>query len=253
MLSPWPTYNHMWYVLYLILYTFLLVPLFAFINGKRGTRTLSSLESWLIKGTRLLWAPYILYLVAYFYTGRNDITHAVWDDWFGHFIYAYILILGVIFVRMPKVWQAFEKIRYASLSLALLSYGIILIKYNFDTPLNVIDWNLMEMIIKWSWVATLIGFARHYLNFKNRFLQYANGIVYPFFILHQTIIIVIGYYIIDWGLDGVFEFLLIALGTVFISLALIEFVIKPFNILRLIFGLKQKKRERKLAVNSHSP
>ncbi|MBT6330468.1 MAG: acyltransferase family protein, partial [Kordiimonadaceae bacterium] len=225
-------------------YTILLVPLFAFINSENGISKLASLEKWLIKGARVLWAPFVLYLAVFFYTGHNDITHAIWDDWFGHFVYAYILILGVIFVRMPKVWQAFEDARYKSLALALASYGVIMIRYNWNTPLDVIDWDLLEMIMKWSWVATLIGFARHYLNFKNDFLGYANGIVYPFFILHQTVIIIIGYYIIDWGMNGIFEFIAIAIGTFVLSIALIELVIKRSNILRVLFGLKTIKRER---------
>ncbi|MDG1857845.1 MAG: acyltransferase [Emcibacteraceae bacterium] len=244
MLTPWPTYNHMWYVLYLLLYTVLLVPIFIFINSDRGVLALKSLEQWLIKGTRVLWAPFILYLSVYFYTGHNEITHAIWDDWFAHFVYAYILILGVLFVRMPECWKAFDDIRFYSLAVALLSYGLIMIKYNWNTPLDAIQWDLIEMIMKWSWPAALIGFARHYLNFTNGFIRYGNSVVYPFFILHQTITIIIGFYIIDWGLNGVGEFICIAFGTIALSLALIELVIKRSNILRICFGLKTIKKER---------
>lgn len=252
MIAPFPTYNHMWYVVYLFTYTLVLVPLFLFINTEIGINTLSKLENWLCKGIRLLWIPYILYLSVFFLTGHNNITHAINDDWFGHFIYAYILILGVLFVRMPKCWQAFEDIRYWSLCLALTSYAVILIKYNWNTPLNVIQWDLVEMIIKWSWVATLVGFARYCLNHTNNALKYCNSIVYPFFILHQTVTIIIGYYIIDWGLSGPMEFMLIAIGTYVISLLLIELIIKKSDILRLLFGLKLKKKEPKFVMNSNS-
>jgi len=252
MLTPWPTYNHMWYVLYLLIYTVLLVPLFMFINSEKGINTLSKLENWLIRGTRALWAPFAIYLSVFFYTGHNDITHAVWDDWFGHFVYAYILILGVLFVRMPKIWQAFENIRYASLLLALASYGVIMIRYNWNTPLDIIQWDLLEMVLKWSWVATLVGFARLYLNISNDFLRYANGIVYPFFILHQTVIIVIGYYIIDWEMNGVLEFMAIMVGTFIICFALIEMVIKKSNILRVLFGLKTIKKEHAVNLTARS-
>lgn len=252
MLTPWPTYNHMWYVLYLLLYTVLLVPLFLYINSEKGNLTLKAFEGWLIKGARVLWAPFIIYLSVFFYTGHNDVSHAVWDDWFGHFVYAYILIIGILLVRMPKCWQAFEDNRFYSLALALLSYGIIMIRYNWNTPLDIIDWDLLEMIMKWSWTATLIGFARRHLNFTNSFIRYGNGIVYPFFILHQTVIIIIGYYIIDLGLNGIGEFLMISLGTILISIALIELVIKRSNVLRLLFGLKTIKKERVSYVKARS-
>ena len=253
MLAPFPTYNHMWYVLYLFIYTVILVPLFLFINSDVGKKALNSLEKWITKGARILWAPYVLYLSVFFYTGHNDVTHAVNDDWFGHFIYAYILILGVIFVRMPKTWQAFENVRFISLALALSSYAIILTKfYVADSVFNFISWDLLEMIIKWSWVATLIGFARRHLNFGNSFLDYCNGIVYPFFILHQTVTIIIGYYIIDWGMNGMFEFMATLIGTYVISLFLIETLIKKSNVLRLLFGLKFIKKEPELVFNSSS-
>lgn len=250
MIAPFPTYNHMWYVVYLFTYTIILIPLFMYINSEKGKNALARFENWMIKGIRVLWMPYILYLAVFFYTGHNNITHAINDDWFGHFIYAYILVLGILFVRMPKCWQAFEDIRYWSLALALISYGIIMIKYNWNTPLDVIPWDLVEMIIKWSWVAMLIGFARRYLNQSNSILNYCNSIVYPFFILHQTVTIVIGYYIIDWGLNGPMEFLVIATGTYVISFLLIEAVIKRLNLLRLLFGLKLIKKEPELVMNS---
>lgn len=252
MLTPWPTYNHMWYVLYLFFYTVLLVPLIIYINSASGIRFLGKMETWLTKGTRILWAPFILYLVAFLYTGHNNITHAVWDDWFGHFIYAYILVLGVLFVRMPQCWQAFEENRFKSLAVALISYGAIMVRYNWNTPFDVIPWDLIEMVIKWSWVAMLIGYARYFLNFSNSVLKYSNRIVYPFFILHQTVTIVIGYYIIGWGLTGGLEFIMIATGTYVICLLLIELVIKRMNILRLLFGLKLTKKEPEFASNSSS-
>ncbi len=241
MITPWPTYTHMWYVLYLFFYTLLLIPLILFINSNNGVKTLETLENWLIKGIRLLWAPYIIYLGILLYFGHNNVTHNILDDGFGLLVFAYILTLGVIFVRMPKVWQAFEKIRYWSLILALVAYGIVLIKYNWSTPLDVINWDLMEMILKWSWIATLIGFAKRYLNFTNASLKYCSSIVYPFYILHQTVTIMIGYYIIAWGMGGIMEYFTIALGTILISLILIEGLIKQTNLTRILFGLKTKK------------
>jgi hypothetical protein len=57
---------------------------------------------------------------------------------------------------------------------------------------------LMRTTTSWSWLLTFIGFANHHLNFSNRFLKYANEAVLPFYILHQTVIVVIGYFIKDW-------------------------------------------------------
>lgn len=243
MITPWPTYTHMWYVLYLFCFTIILIPLFYFINSEKGIKVLQNFEEWLIKDLRLLWTPYIIYLSVFLYFGHNDVSHNIFDDWYALCIFAYILVMGVIFVRMPKVWSRFESIRYWSLSIALFSYIIVLIKYHFDTPLNIVNWDLMEVFLKWAWIATIIGFAKRYLNFTNSTLRYFGSLVYPLYILHQTVTIVIGYYIIDWGFNALMEFLIISLGTFAICLLLIEGIIKKSNLLRLFFGLKSKKNE----------
>ena len=252
MLTPIPTYNHMWYVVYLFVYTAILVPIIFFINSGFGIKTLGKFEEWLCRKSRILWAPYILYLAVFFYIGDNTVTHNIIDDDFGHLIYIYILIMGVLFVRMPDIWNAFERNRFNSLSLALIAYGINLIKFYWNTPLDVIPWDFVEMIIKWSWIATITGFARCHLNFRNNILNYSNSIVYPFYILHQTIIIMIGYYIIDWGLNAVFEYILILIGTYLICWFLIETMIKRNNLLRICFGLNPKRLERATLADAHS-
>lgn len=237
--APFPTYNHMWYVFYLFFYTLFLIPIIVFMNSDKGVLILKTLESWITKGSRIFWAPYVFYLSVFFYMGHNDVTHNFFNDPFGHFIFMFILILGMAFIRMPKIWHAFEDNRFISLSFALIFYAILLGKYYAKGSfLPLLNWDLIEILIKWSWIATLIGFAKHYLNFTNQVLQYCNSLVYPFFILHQTIIIIIGYYIIDWGMNGVFEFIAIIIGTFAISIALIELIIKKTNILRILFGMK---------------
>ena len=50
----------------------------------------------------------------------------------------------------------------------------------------------------WLWLLTFVGFAGKYLNFNNRLLQHANEAAYPFYIFHQTVIVVLGFYIVQW-------------------------------------------------------
>jgi peptidoglycan/LPS O-acetylase OafA/YrhL len=103
---------------------------------------------------------------------------------------------------------------------------------------------LLALLVKGSWNALIIGFAKRYLSFTSRFLKYTNGIVYPFLILHQTIIIVFGFYVIDWGGSGISEFLIIVVGTFVFCGLITEFVIKRINVLRFVFGLN-KIRDQK--------
>jgi hypothetical protein len=244
--APFPTYNHMWYVLYLFHYTIVLLPLFYFINSEKGKLMLAKTESWLTKGSRIIWIPLAIYLAIFLAIDDHDVNHTFYNDWYGHAIFIFAVIMGCTFARMPKVWQSFEKNRYLALTLGLISYSVLLAIFLAPDEMLPLDrtvaWDYTSLLVKWSWIALFIGFARKYLNYTNSTLKYCNAIVYPFFILHQTVIIVLGFYVIDWGLSGTLEFLLISAGTFAICSLLYELLIKRVNILRVLFGMKWQKR-----------
>ena len=143
---------------------------------------------------------------------------------------------------MPQIWKSFENNRYLALLLGLISYGVLLVIFLSPNEMLPIDrtlaWDYTSILVKWSWIALIIGFTKKHLNHTNNALKYCNILGYPFFILHQTIIIVLGYYVIDWGLSGPLEFLIIVVGTFVICGSLYELLIKKVNILRVLFGLR---------------
>jgi hypothetical protein len=52
----------------------------------------------------------------------------------------------------------------------------------------------------WMWILAALGFARRYLSFNHPVLRYSNEAVYPFYILHQTVIIILGYFLVRMNL-----------------------------------------------------
>jgi hypothetical protein len=256
MIAPFPTYNHMWYVFYLFHYTIVLLPLFAFINSEKGKIILAKTESWLIKGARIIWLPLAIYLAIFLAFDDHDVNHTFYNDWYAHAIFIFAVILGLVFVRMPKVWQSFEDNRYISLVIGIASYcallGVFLLPKELLPFDRTLAWDISTLLVKWSWIALIIGFARKYLNHTNKTLKYCNSIVYPFFILHQTVTIVIGFYVIDWGMSGTLEYLTIVVGTFAICGLLYELLIKRVNILRLLFGMSWKTKALKVNDNDSS-
>jgi hypothetical protein len=105
----------------------------------------------------------------------------------------------------------------------------------------------LELIIVpinyWSWILTFFGFAAKYLNKTSEKLRYANEAVYPFYILHQTITIIIGYYImnLDWGF--LLKFSTMIIGTFLGSWILYEFGIRRLKYIRPLFGLKKRIKQ----------
>jgi peptidoglycan/LPS O-acetylase OafA/YrhL len=81
------------------------------------------------------------------------------------------------------------------------------------------------------------------LNKPSKAIAYCNRAVYPFYILHQTVIIVLAYFIInkDWALAP--KFLYLSVGTFGICWLLYEFVIRRIDFLHLVMGVKAERKK----------
>jgi len=96
--------------------------------------------------------------------------------------------------------------------------------------------------VAWSWLLAVLGFGMHNLNFNSPFLKYANEAVLPFYILHQTVIVVLGYFMVQWAIPDPLKFLLILIFSFFVIIGLYEFVVRRFNIMRFLFGMRLVSR-----------
>jgi hypothetical protein len=89
-------------------------------------------------------------------------------------------------------------------------------------------------------VAAILGFGRKHLSFNHRFLQVANELVLPFYILHQAVIVAVAFYIVGLNLLVIEKYLLIVL-TSFPIIAALLYPISKVNLLRFLFGLRTRK------------
>jgi hypothetical protein len=90
----------------------------------------------------------------------------------------------------------------------------------------------------WLWVLTIMGVGMTYLNSYRPFLFYANEAVLPFYILHQTVLLVIGYYVTRWQVPDIAKYILIACSGFAAIMLLYELCIRRVNALRFLFGMK---------------
>ena len=96
-------------------------------------------------------------------------------------------------------------------------------------------------VSEWGWIVAMLGYGRQYLNRPHPWLRYASEIAYPFYILHQTVIIIIGYFVLQWSGSVFINYILISLAALIVTLALCE-LIKKHSISRVLFGMKPLRR-----------
>jgi hypothetical protein len=97
-------------------------------------------------------------------------------------------------------------------------------------------------LASWCLILTILGFGMKHLTFSTPALKYANEAVLPFYVLHQTVLLVVGYFIVRSAIPDLVKFLLIASISFAIIMSLYEFAIRRVDILRILFGMKPQAR-----------
>ena len=97
-------------------------------------------------------------------------------------------------------------------------------------------------ITSWSAVVFMLSLGAKYLNFNNRVLAYCNEAVLPFYLLHQTVILCVGWFVIPWDMGILPKFLIIAVVSFALIMALYEVFVRRFNVVRFFFGMRPKKK-----------
>jgi peptidoglycan/LPS O-acetylase OafA/YrhL len=253
---PYPegsfSWHHLWYLAYIFTYSLICLPLFLYLRSEKGKKTMHSLAQFLssIGGIYLIMIPLFISeasLRPFWPTNQNLIA-----DWANFTLSLLLFIYGFILCSQEKIRQRIEDLRYISLCIAIVAVTILVIYYWIHwpdpSPAGMVLYRALTVINGWCWLMAIFGFARKHLNFSNRFLHYANEAVYPFYILHQTIIICIAYYMINWQMSISLKFLIISSSMFLITLFLYECIIRRVKVLRVLFGLKSNIKTKGKAI-----
>ncbi len=224
--------NHLWYLREL--WTFSLITLC--VSPLLNSRFVQSCVDWLANKTGVL-GLYLLPLIPLII-----VSIALPDDksatGFTFLLYGYLIGWNI------GLWENIKKYRKVFLLIAITSYVAILFAY-FIVWLNPIfkamwwaEWlGLVALFNAWSGVLALLGFAAVYLNKPSAKLRYLNDAVLPYYILHQTFIVVLAFLLSPMQLGPIFEPLIIIVAT-FTGCIVSYEIIRRVTLLRPLFGLK---------------
>ncbi|MFC7048330.1 acyltransferase family protein [Emcibacter nanhaiensis] len=246
-----PTWNHLWYVAYLLAYTMLLLPLLP------AVRKLADVldRPWfgaLMGGGRLFILPATLFIT---YRFTTDIafpqTYALWGDWGAHARYGSYFLIGFLLAKNSTFWDVLARTwRIAAVGTVLLAVSLFLLWANWDNWFGGITWienivRAMYPLYAWVTIMAILGAGQTYLNRPGKLLSYCTEAVFPWYILHQTLIVLAGVMVDPMGLGVWSEFLVILTVTAGGCLLLHEYVIRRTPLLRPLFGVPMKARERR--------
>jgi glucans biosynthesis protein C len=229
---------HLWYLEMLLIFSLLTLPLFRSIGSERGTKLMTRISAISSKPgcIYLFFIPIALMemIVNHNPTGIGIRDFGGWSP----FSYLIFFITGFIIAVREDFTDSMVSLKLPSAVMAaVLTVAGYLILTSGASDRSVL-FACIRSLNSWCWLCTIIGWGKYYLTFSNKFLEYANEAVLPFYMLHQTVIVTIGYFLISVNLPVIVKYL----ALVFLSFSLImliyEFIVRRFSVLRFLFGMK---------------
>ena len=244
-----PTWNHLWFVAYLWVYTLVLAALVAML-GDRFDR-LAHAAGRLLTGWKIIVLPSaVVALVRIVLASRFPENHALVGDWYNHANYFFLFFLGALLARVPQFWPRLDALRWPCLGIAAAGWAVIVVWWSVPdhaiTPANIMFWLTLVRVpigfMAWCAICAACGFAHHHLQRDSAARRYLTEAVFPVYIAHQTLIVVLAHSLKPAKLHPGLEALLLIVVTTCASFAVVE-VVRRVPVLRPLFGLTYKARE----------
>lgn len=238
---------HLWFIPYLFCYNLFSIPLYLLL------KKYSNLSSHLIKLSKrpasLFGFVFIAIIPYTFLSVHYEASYDLINDIARHSFFIFFIIAGLLLFKFQQAIDLLESKRKLFFRLALLSIIFInILRWNGWEPYSIWEnwiskpqtylYIALQNFNTWMWVFMCIGYGKKYLNKGSNILKYANNAVYPFYILHQTVIVVLSFYVVQTNDSATLKYLFILLVSFGIIVSVYHLFIRPYNILRFLFGMK---------------
>lgn len=245
-----PTWNHLWFVGYLWLYTLALVLIVLLPGGSWFQRAFDRLFA----GTRVLWLPaaYLLITQVVVFQRWSD-SHDVINDGIAHLAYFPAFLFGFALAGSEPVMGWIARLWKPAAAIGLAGYVVsvaIDVAYVADPPWVVGRVMLAARYIQcWMTIAALIGFAEKHLNRDHKLRPMLTEAVFPFYMIHQTIIVVAMYWLLKLDLPGFVEFAILVPATA-LGCWIFYRIGREISLLRPLIGLRMERRDKPRAMRT---
>lgn len=233
-------WNHLWYLGYIFLYSLLGIPLWFFLRKTSTEQQITRLAHLFKNPIWFISVPVGLLLIGELIQLPEN-QRGLLNDWRSHYRYFTLFCFGYILCSEILFWQILSRYRWllvgVAMSMTTLLFFFFWRNWHNFYGVEAIVFAVLTITNYWCWLLAIFGVGYNYLNFSNGFLRYVNKAVYPFYVLHQTIIIAAGYYLAPLKWPWQVKFLIIIGMTFGGCLLIYHFCIRPFKLVRSLFGL----------------
>src|SRR5258706_8102802 len=208
---------HLWFILYLFVFSLVGLPLFLWIRSEKGKRMIKALRTLAQAplGVIALGVPLTLAAATGILGALNPLYYFI--------IFCYVLV----FASDMRFQEAINKLTWVA-----LAYGIFAAVLNTMSPVeSYVQWTwqwtvlgLAYQIGRWTLTLATLGLGNRFLNRTSDVLGYASEAAMPFYLLHMTISVITGYFVIQLTAPVYVKYPLIVLVATGLTLLAYELV-----------------------------
>ena len=238
------SWHHLWFVAYLLTYSLVTLPLVLWMRRPdRGWPLVQRLTGAMAKGPRLLLACLPIMAAEMALRARFPGTHALYNDWAAHAHFVLVFLAGCLLVADERLAESVTRLKGLALGVGLLLATVIWLTSGHTAPYSLRYFAQIACWIACQWCLLLgiLGYAQTCLNRPSPLLRHAAEIAYPFYILHQTVIVALAYYVVRWQSTVAVKFLALSTASLATTIVLCELA-RQSNVTRFLFGMPARWR-----------
>ena len=233
------TPGHLWFILFLVLFSLLALPLFLWL--RRG-----SARGLIDRFAAACRFPGVVILPALVLALLKDVDFL---EVSGQNLICFFLlfVFGFLMVADERITAAIGRQWPALLTLGVAAMAVRVYLHPWDADGAHASWLLsfwerwVYEFAVWLMILGLLGLFHRYANRTNRAYAYATESAYPFYVLHQTVLVLIAYEVVRWGVGASLKYTVIALATLAATLLVYEVAVRRWSPVRLLFGMKPRR------------
>jgi glucans biosynthesis protein C len=238
--------GHLWFIMVLFLLSVIVLPVLLGGRHARGkkiyariSRVLSHPAGWLVVGAFIM-----------IFEALPDPTGL------GFFYYLAYFLLGYLAMNNEAFPVQAERFRRPAMAIGLALCIFWVASGSFRDALPDPSWqrtllSVLGGIGTWSMIVGLLGYGRRYLNRTSPVLSYLAEGSYPVYLLHQTVIVIVAFYLVGMAGPWPVQWLLLLVASVAATFALYEGIRR--TPVRVLFGMKlvRPQSRRAMVVSAH--
>ncbi len=231
---------HLWFIAFLFIFSLLALPLFLYLRRRDSGKRLTG---WLAAFCSLPGAILLLAIPLW-------VTYRLIDFYPSPLYFIAYFILGYLLVADSRFEKAINRHKAVALVIGPVLFLFVAYFQVTGWPDGVPSWAwpLIDAytvgFAPWFFVIAILGYGRRFLTSSNKFLKYTGQASYPAYILHQTIIVIIGFYVVQWQAGILVKYSTILVLSVIATTLIYDLLVRRTNVTRFLFGMRLLKKEK---------